>query len=168
MEALCERLNAWEIRCGYKLCMCVVDGAQNERTWGFGRRHKRSLTWTYCSWALGGVYCRRHRQITTLNTANTLFIRVLKLDIENAKRYWTNTPYRLWRCAIKHVLNNVFFALFTPSARAHTHLTNVRPPPGQRKTTHHIYVCMCVLCVWVVLGETKNIKTNSKLQVGCK
>lgn len=36
---------------------------------------------------LSGAYCRRHRQITTLNTANTLFIRALKFDIESAKQY---------------------------------------------------------------------------------
>lgn len=96
---------------------------------------------------LGGVYCRRHRQITTLNTVSTLFIRVSKLDIEKPKAILN-----------KHALSFVY-ALCKST---HTLDQRYTTPRVTENDAPYLCVYVCVVCVGgsvsiknIVLGQSK-------------
>lgn len=81
---------------------------------------------------LSGAYCRRHRQITTLNTVSTLFIRNSKLDIEKPKAYLN-----------KHALS------FVNALCKSTHTLDQRytTPRVTENDAPYLCVYVCVVCV---------------------
>ena len=105
--------------------------------WGFGRRHKRSQTWTYCSWAFW-------RSVTA--------------------KPWTNHYTKYGKCCLYVTQNSISkmrsdneqtrLIVCERPLQEHTHTSALVTTPRVTENDAPNIVCMCVLCVWVVVGQT--------------